>query len=108
MAHVFPNLTHDGRIMTQRCPTFKPRLVGTLLVLALASCCAHGGDAEPAKAWNAVIAEKLQKKLTLELDESSFDDALNFFRNASGVTMITDPLLIADDMPNTNLHLADT
>jgi tetratricopeptide (TPR) repeat protein len=66
------------------------------------------GKVAKEETWKADILRKLQKRVTFDFVDTSFDEAINFLRTVSqGVTIIVDPKVQAAGIPNLNLHVTE-
>ena len=55
--------------------------------------------AAPQPAWEAEIRQKLARKVTFDFVDMPLEDAMNFMRNLSKVTMVIDPKVMAPNPP---------
>lgn len=61
----------------------------------------------PEAAWSKDIKTKLEKKISFDFVDKSFDDAIDTLREHSGVTIIVNAKVLAAGIPNLNLHVTD-
>lgn len=61
----------------------------------------------PAKPWLTPLREKLEQKMTFEIDETFLDEALTLLRSKTSVPIIVDPGAFADAGPEISVNLKD-
>ncbi len=57
--------------------------------------------------WQEVVKARLQKRITLALDESTLSDALANFRQMATVAIFTDPAITDDEQGDINQNFSD-